>query len=124
MMLARKDLFNKYPACGIGKCHSCCGVSACELEESWDEHSQSSIVATKRLRDEVSLNKLLRLVGTKVELESLSQSVCDLSDTNSEARHLGVVAHHRNQVNDVICGTAQCYKTLDRIIVKDSCGNN
>jgi hypothetical protein len=49
---------------------------------------QASVVAAKGLGNQISLNKLLCVIGTQVQLEALSQSVRHLGHAHREAGHL------------------------------------
>lgn len=71
---------------------------------------QPGVVAPQRLPDEVLLNKLLRRVGAQLQLEPLPETIRRRHHARREARHLGLLAHHRHKVDNIVGRAAECYK--------------
>lgn len=87
---------SKYPGFGIGKCHICSSLvsDALVMGIGLRDCLQSCVVATKRLGDEIRLHEALGLVSAEVQLETLPEGVCGVSNSHRKARHLGFPAHH------------------------------
>lgn len=98
--------------CPVLKCVISVGiVSACLNKGSRSVVLQSSVIAPKRLADQVRLYETLCIVGTQLKLEALAQTRLYGPDAGSEAGHIGVPAHHGHEVDNVVSRTAKCCKT-------------
>lgn len=63
---------------------------------------QPSVIASERLADQVRLDEPLGVIRAQLELEPLSQARLYGRDSSSEAGHLGVSAHHGDEIDDVV----------------------